>query len=126
MNRKLFIAIILFILTLAGKLVIDLHLYFSGGVNHHTIGAVIVLAILVGCSILSGWKSSFMWFFNFWALFDSGWGLFSGNGFFYIGQTSKLDLLQHQYPFLQVLKYLLVVISIIYYVVSVIKMAKKT
>lgn len=119
MSKKLVVAIIIFILTLIGKLIVDLHLYFSGGINNHTIGAIIVLVSLSSCTILSGWKSLFMWFFLFWALFDSGWGLFSGNGILYIGQTSKLDILQHQYPMLQIFKYLLAIASTIFYIVSI-------
>lgn len=118
MTRKLFIAIILFILAMAGKLIIDLHLYYSGGVNNHTLGAVIVFACLGVCSWLSGWRSILMWFFLFWALFDSLWGLFTGNGLLYIGTTAKLDMLQRNYPIIQVSKYVLAAGSTVFFIIK--------
>lgn len=118
MTRKLFIAIILFVLTITGKLIIDLNLYYSGGVNNHTIGAAIVFVSLGVCSWLAGWRSIAMWFFVFWMLMDSLWGLFTGNGFLYLGTTAKLDILQRDYPVIQVLKYLLAVGATVFFIIK--------
>lgn len=118
MTRKIFIGIILFTLTLAGKLIIDLSLYNSGGVNNHTLGAVIVFVALSACSWLSGWRSIPMYFFVFWALFDPLWGLFTGNGLLYIGTTAKLDILQRSYPVIQVAKYVLAVGGTMFFVIK--------
>lgn len=117
MTKKQIIALILFILTIAGKLWFDLHLYFAGGTNNHILGPAIVVVSLAVCSWLAGWYSIPMWLFVYWAVFDSLYGLFIGHGLLYIGTTAKLDILQHKYGFLQALKYLLAVASIIFYVV---------
>lgn len=118
MTRKLFIALVIFVLTLAGKLAFDLHLYYSGGVNHHLTGPAIVLVCLIGCSWLAGWLSTPMWLLGYWALFDSLWGLFTGNGAFYLGTTAWLDILQNQYPALQVAKYVLAAGATTFYVIK--------
>lgn len=118
MTRKLFIAIILFVLTITGKLIIDLNLYYSGGVNNHTLGAAMVVICLVACTLLAGWRSSVMWFFGFWALFDSLWGLFTGNGFLYLGTTAWLDQLQKEHHWIQIAKYVLAVAGTAWYVLK--------
>lgn len=115
MNRKQIIAYILFAVTIAGKLLFDLHLYYNGGVNNHLVGPAIVLICLSICTWLAGWRSSFMWLFCYWSIFDSLYGLFIHQGLLYIGTTAKLDILQHKYHIIQILKYLFALISIIFY-----------
>ncbi len=110
---KLIAAIGLFVMTIAGKLAFDLHLYFAGGVNNHVAGPTIVFICLVGCSILGGFASIPMWPLVYWPVFDTLYALFIGQGPFYIGTTAKLDILQHSYPILQALKYVLAISSII-------------
>lgn len=116
--KKTIIAIIIFILTIAGKLIIDLHLYYSGGVNNHIIGPAIVLISLGVCSWISGWRSIPMWLFTYWALFDSMYGIFIHQGFFYIGTTAKLDILQRHYLIILWMKYILSIASIVYYSIT--------
>jgi len=123
-TRKLFVAIILFILTLAGKLIVDLHLYFSGGVNNHVIGPAIVLVSLAGCSILAGWRSIPMWFLNYWILFNGLYAVFIHQSWGYLGTTSKLDIFESEHGWVTILKYILAVASIIYYIVSIKKIKK--
>lgn len=115
MKKNLIIAIALFILTIVLKLIVDLHLYHSGGTNNHIIGPIIVLASIGVSTYLAGWRSIFMWLFVFWAAFDSSWGLLTGNGFFYVGTTAKLDILQRSYPFVLWLKYLGAIGSTFFY-----------
>jgi hypothetical protein len=115
MTRKLFIAIIIFVLTIAGKLSFDIHLYFAGGVNNHIEGPIIVFICLIGCSLLGGFTSIPMWPLVYWPVFDTLYALFIGQGPFYIGTTAKLDILQHDYPVLQVLKYVLAIASIVFF-----------
>lgn len=111
MTRKIFIAIILFTLTLAGKLIVDLSLYYSGGVNNHTLGAAIVFICLSACSWLSGWRSIPMWFFGWWAIWDTLYALFIGQDWNYIGNTAWLDKLQINYPALQWFKYIVATVT---------------
>lgn len=115
MKTKQIISIGIFVATLTIKLIVDLSLWKSGGENNHVIGPILVVVVLGVCSWLSGWRSIPMWLFCFWALFDSLWGLFSGNGLLYIGTTAKLDILQQKHKWLQVAKYLLAAGSIVFY-----------
>jgi hypothetical protein len=116
MNDRLIIAILLFIGILAGRLTYDLHLYFSGKQNRHVIGPLATAGALAGCSILAGWLSTPMWFFGFWAAFDAMYGLFIGQGLLYVGDTSNLDRLQHRFPALKILKFVLAIILILIFI----------
>jgi hypothetical protein len=119
MTRKLFIAIILFVVTLVGKLVVDLNLYFNNAVNYHIFGPAVVLIVLAACSVLSGWRSIPVWLFVWWSVFDSLYGLFIHQVFFYVGTTARLDILQRTYPWIIWLKYIGAVASVIYYIVYI-------
>lgn len=117
MSKRLIIALILFVVTIAGKLLIDLLLYFNGGENNHLVGPAIVIVSIGVSSWLAGWRSIPMWLFGYWAVFDSLYGLFIGHGLLYIGTTAMLDVLQRDHPWIQVTKYVLAVASTIFYVV---------
>jgi hypothetical protein len=106
MRRQTFIAIILFVLTIALKLYFDVHLYFSGGLNNHLTGPILVACSLIICSGLTYWISFPMWFLCYWAMFDTLYALFIGQGAFYVGATAKLDIVQRDHPSVQILKYL--------------------
>lgn len=110
------IALVIFLLVLIGKLIFDLHLYFSDKPNKHFIGPIIVVIALAICSWLAGWLSIQMWFLNWWMLFDGFYGLFIGHGFFYVGTTAKLDILQRKYQLLFWFKYIAAPVSIILYI----------
>lgn len=77
-----------------------------------------MLVSLGVCSWLGGWRSIAMWFFVFWMLMDSLWGLFTGYGFLYLGTTAKLDILQRDYPVIQIAKYVLAVASTAFFIIK--------
>lgn len=116
MKTKQIIAVILFTLLIIVKLFIDIHLYNAGGVNSHVLGPLLIAIGLCICSILGGLYSIPMWFLCYWAVFDSMYGLFIGQSLLYIGTTARLDILQHTYPVLQWLKYILAVISVWFFI----------
>lgn len=118
MTRRIIISLILFTIVLAGKLIVDLHLYFLGGVNNHLIGPAVVAVCIGVCSWLGGWRSIPMWLFCYWALFDSLYGVFIHQGAFYVGTTAKLDILQRQYPVLLWLKYIGAIASAAYFTIK--------
>lgn len=103
------------------KLALDVKLYHSRKVNRHSLGPTIVVIALSGASYLSGWQSAPMWFFGFWACFDPLYAILIGQKAGYLGTTAKLDRLQNHYPIIKVLKYLLAIASIIYYVAYITK-----
>lgn len=106
MRIKIIISFILFAILIALKLLIDLNLFFSGKINNHLIGPIIVCVVIAVCSFLSGWRSIAMWLFAFWAIFDSLYGVFIHQGIFYVGTTAKLDILQRKFEILLWLKYI--------------------
>lgn len=106
MSIRLIISICLFAGILIGRLIYDLHLYFSGKPNRHLIAPLITAGALVGCVLLAGLSSAPMFIFGFWSIFDSLYGIFIGQGPLYVGTTAKLDKLQHSYPILKWIKYL--------------------
>lgn len=109
-------ALVVFTLTMAIKLAIDLKRYQSGKPNRHILGPAIVFTALIACSWLSGWIWVLGWFFTWNAVFDTLWGTLALREPFYIGTTAWLDRLQRKYRVLQVLKYLLAITSIVLYV----------
>lgn len=116
MTSKLIIALIIFFATLVIKLAVDYRLWLRGKTNRHLLGPIIVLTCLVVCSVLAGWLSTPMWFFGWWAIFDSLYALLIGQKWYYTGSTSKLDKWQATSPALKWLKYVMVPVSIILYV----------
>lgn len=111
-------AITIFAITIIIKLAIDLKRWQSGNVNKHSLGPGIVAGVLITCSYICGWWSVPMWFFGYWALFDTLWGVLAIRDPFYVGETAWLDKLQRKYRVLQVLKYVLAIGSIILYVMT--------
>lgn len=109
-------AIAIFILTLVIKLIVDVRLYNQGKTNHHSWGPGIVAGCLATSCYIAGWHSIPMWLFSYWALFDTLYAILIKQKWYFIGTTAKLDILQHRYPVFRVLKYLLFIASIIYYV----------
>lgn len=111
-------ALIIFVACLTIKLAIDLRQYHSRKTINHGLEAVFVATALVGVSWLAGWYSLPMWFFGWTCLFDPAFSLLIGQKPFYIGETAALDKIQRKYPFLQLLKYLLLTVSIIFFILK--------
>lgn len=110
------VALIIFFATLTGKLLIDLKQYHSRKKINHAAEAFIVACLLTLASFFAGWISAPMWFLGFWCLFDPAFALLIGQQFFYVGTTSKLDILQSKYPLVLILKYFLFIGSIILFI----------
>lgn len=110
------IGFLIFGVTLIVKLNVDYWQYLKGKKINHSLEAVFVTILLVGASYFSGWWAIPMFFFGFTCLFDPAFALLMGQKPFYLGTTAKLDILQRKYPFLQWLKYILFIGSIILYI----------
>lgn len=110
-------AVAIFIMTLIGKLLFDVHLYYSGRSNEHTLGPLIVLIALIACSWVSHWYYLPGWMSLFWACFDPLYAVLIGQKWHFVGSTSFLDRLQHRYPFIACVKYILGVTSLILFIV---------
>lgn len=107
---------VIFAVTLIAKLNLDYWQYLKGKKINHALEAVFVTIALGVASFFAGWISAPMFFFGFTCLFDPAFAMLIGQKPFYVGTTAKLDILQRKYPFLQVLKYILFVGSIILYI----------
>lgn len=106
-------SLIIFFATLIGKLANDLNLYHSRKVNKHWVGAIYITGALIICSLIVGWKTAPMWFFSYWALFDTAYALLIGQKWYYTGDTAYLDKLQKQYPVIKWIKYAGFIISVV-------------
>jgi len=119
--------IVIAVFTLIVKLIADLYQHQSGSKIDHTMEAAVAFTML--------WLASFVavgfhiydfsilyvfgtFGFNFWMLMDSIFGLLIARNPLFLGTSSKLDRLQTKYRFIQVLKYLLAVGSIIFLIIK--------
>jgi hypothetical protein len=109
-------ALAIFFVTLLIKLNYDVWLYKSGKRNQHLRGAVIVFLVLVGCTWNAGWLSAGIWFFGWWALFDTAYAILIGQKWYFTGNTPQLDKLQAKYPVLKWIKYAGLPASIILFI----------
>lgn len=112
LHCTMILGLIIFILTLAAKLVYDVNQYNKHLTINHAKEAFFVSLALLGASFFGGWLSVPIWFFGFWVLFDGFFNLFINQKWGYIGNTAKLDQLQHKYPFLTWIKYVALAASI--------------
>lgn len=109
-------ALPIFFIALMAKLWVDIRLWKRGKGNDHVLGPALIVALIGFCTILAGWESLPLWLFAWWALFDTLWGLIVLGKPFYVGTTARLDILQRKYPWIQVAKYVGLILSIILYV----------
>lgn len=109
MTTRELIAIAIFAATLIGKLLFDRHRHFSRKVINHKGEAVIVAIALVAASWMAGWVS-------IWTCFDTGFGLLIARDPLFLGTSSELDRAQAKYRWLQVLKYVSALTSIILFI----------
>lgn len=108
----------IFFVTFVIKMILDLSIYFSGKHNKHAVGSAIVFLVLVACSWITGWMSAPMWFFGWWALWDTTYALFIGQPFYYVGTVAWLDQVQRAYPFLIFVKYGGAILGIVLYIIK--------
>lgn len=111
-------AFVIFSCTLIGKLIFDLHLYYSGEANKHTLGPMIVFIALVVCSWLGGWITIPMWWFGYWAIFDTLYAVCIGQKFYYVGTSAWLDKMQRRYPVLVYIKYGGAILGIVLFIIK--------
>jgi hypothetical protein len=108
------IAVILFFLTLAAKLAVDVRLYLSGKPNRHTLGPVIVFVVLVACSWIAGWLTLPLWFLGWSILFNGLYNVLIGQGWWYLGTTARLDRFERRHPWVTIVKYSLFTATILF------------
>ncbi len=110
-------AIIIFFVVFWVDVITDLHQW--GHINH-TRGAIYRSIALLPAFFLC-WPSLFL-LPTYGAAFDMFIGVYKGLGFFYVGETSKLDILQRKYPWLQWAKNILALAGIFLFIVLAIKL----
>jgi len=110
------LALVIFFLTLIGKLVIDVRLYLSGKPNKHILGPAIVFVALVACCWAAGWLSAGIWFLGYWILFNGSYAVLIGQKWGYLGTTAFLDRTERKYRWITPAKYAAFAVSIILYI----------
>lgn len=107
--------IAIYALTIVVDLFTDVRLWYKDQKVNHFRGAALRLIGLIPACWLIGWAVIPLALFLYWILFEGMYNVLIGQKWWYIGETAKIDKLQRKYPAIKILKYVLLIFSILFY-----------